>query len=373
MSQHDYVIDNQNGVAFRSDLNAALQAIVSDNAGVSPPPVTFAFMPWADTLNGLLKRRDASNSTWVTEGVLNEYYLGAQPYSANIPTVLATKAEMEAGVEAGVRSMSPLRVAQAISSLSSSSQLRSISASVSANAMTISALALSLDFRSPTLGSGAVTRVSGTPANLVISAGSTLGTVGAVSSRIVVLALNNWGTIELAVVNLAGGVNLNETGVISTTAEGGVGAADSATIVYSTTARTNLAYRVLGYIESTQSTAGFWATAPSTIQGQGGQALTNMSSLGYGQFWQSVTGSRALSTTYYNTTGKPIVVSVWKLGAVANAAYCVKINGVISGYSGLTSAGSTFASIISIIPAGASYSVDPVNTTPGITGWSELR
>jgi len=67
------------------------------------------------------------------------------------------------------------------------SKVFSISASVAANALTISASPLSLDFRSVTLGSGTVTTVSGTPANLVISSGSTLGTVNAVDSRIVSL------------------------------------------------------------------------------------------------------------------------------------------------------------------------------------------
>jgi len=151
-------------------------------------------------------------------------------------------------------------------------QIQPISASVGSNALTISASALSLDFRSTTLGSGTVTTVAGTPASLVISSGSTLGTVSAKQSRLAVLALNNAGTIELAVVNLTGGVDLTETGVISTAAEGGAGAADSANVIYSTTARTNVAYRVIGYIESTQATAGTWATAPSTIQGVGGQA-----------------------------------------------------------------------------------------------------
>jgi hypothetical protein len=149
-------------------------------------------------------------------------------------------------------------------------QIQPISASVAGNALTISASALTLDFRSTTLGSGAVTRVSGTPANLVISSGSTLGTVNAVQSDIAVLALNNAGTLELAAVNLDGGTDLSETNLISTTAEGGAGAADSATVVYSTTARTNLAYRVIGIIRSTQATAGTWVTAPSLIQGSGG-------------------------------------------------------------------------------------------------------
>jgi hypothetical protein len=152
------------------------------------------------------------------------------------------------------------------------SKIQPISASVSGNALTISASSLTLDFRSTTLGSGTVTTVTGTPANLVISSGSTLGTTNGAQSDIAVLAINNAGTIELAAVNLAGGTRLDEANTISTTAEGGAGAADSATVIYSTTARTNVAYRVLGIIRSTQATAGTWATAPSLIQGYGGNA-----------------------------------------------------------------------------------------------------
>ena len=159
------------------------------------------------------------------------------------------------------------------SDITSGAQIQPISASVGASALTISASALSLDFRSAMLTRGAVTTVSGTPANLVISSGSTLGTVSATQSRIAVIAMNNAGTIELAAVNVAGLVDLSETGVISTTAEGGAGGADSASVIYSTTARSNLAYRVIGYLESTQATAGTWATAPSTIQGAGGRAM----------------------------------------------------------------------------------------------------
>lgn len=40
-----------------------------------------------------------------------------QAYDADIPTVSASQAEMEAGTEANLRSMSPLRVAQAIAAL----------------------------------------------------------------------------------------------------------------------------------------------------------------------------------------------------------------------------------------------------------------
>lgn len=255
------------------------------------------------------------------------------------------------------------------SNIVSNPQIQPISASVAASALTISASALTLDFRSTTLGSGTVTTVTGTPANLVISSGSTLGTVSAQQSRIVVIALNNAGTIELAAINISGGNQLDETTLITTTAEGGAGAADSANVIYSTTARTSVAYRVIGYIESTQATAGTWATAPSTIQGYGGQALNAMSSIGYSQTWQTVT--RTSGTTYYNTTGKPIMISVVCSAHTTNQNTNLVVNGITVGNAGWNSlsGGSVPATITSIIPPGGTY----VITSTGTYTTVELR
>jgi len=244
-----------------------------------------------------------------------------------------------------------LTLPTATGTLSLGPQIQPISASVAASALTISASALTLDFRSTTLGSGTITTVTGTPANLVISSGSTLGTVSATQSRIVVIAINNAGTLELAAVNISGGNQLDETNLISTTAEGGAGAADSANVIYSTTARTSLAYRVIGYIESTQATAGTWATAPSTIQGQGGQALNSMSSLGYGQTWQSVT--RTSATTYYNTTGKPIILTFYSTSTGGGGECSITVNSVYAARQNQTTAAG--GTINAVIPPGAAY------------------
>jgi hypothetical protein len=243
-------------------------------------------------------------------------------------------------------------------------QIPTITATAASNALTIGLGACTLDFRSSTLGSGTVTTVSGTPANLVISSGSTLGTVSAVQSRIVVIALNNAGTIELAAVNISGGTQLDETNLISTTAEGGLGAADSASVVYSTTARTSVAYRVIGYIESTQATAGSWATAPSTIQGQGGEALAALSSLGFGQTWQNVQGGRNSGTTYYNTTGKPIY-----LAAVSGSSTQIVLNIAGTNIMGIGAVAGLNGLVCAPIPAGFSYVV----TCTSIGSWFELR
>ena len=66
MAQHDYVISNQSGLAFRSDLNNALAAIVSQNSGAAQPSTTYAYQWWADTTAGVLKLRNASNNAWIT-------------------------------------------------------------------------------------------------------------------------------------------------------------------------------------------------------------------------------------------------------------------------------------------------------------------
>lgn len=65
MAQHDYIIANQSGAGFRSDLNNALAAIVSQNSGASAPSTTYAYQFWADTTTGLLKIRNAANSAWI--------------------------------------------------------------------------------------------------------------------------------------------------------------------------------------------------------------------------------------------------------------------------------------------------------------------
>lgn len=254
------------------------------------------------------------------------------------------------------------------------SKLQSISASVGSNALTITLNPCVLDFRSSTLTSGTVnTRLVNSAISLVISSGSTLGTINATQSRIVVLAIDNAGTVELAAVNISGGNQLDETNLISTTAEGGAGAADSANVIYSNTARTSVAYRVVGYVESTQATAGTWATEPSTVQGYGGQALAAMSSFGYGQVAQNLTASRTNNTTYYNTSNKPIFVVANFVSSVATTIVgTVTVNGVGVTYYGSQSVASGSASVSFIVPPGGSYLV-LIASFVSVQSWTELR
>jgi len=255
-----------------------------------------------------------------------------------------------------------------VASTGITSKIQPITASVAASALTITLNPTILDFRASPLTSGTVTTIAVPAAiSVTIPSTSTMGTVSAVQSRIVVIAINNAGTVELAAVNISGGSVLDETTLINTTAA--VAAGNSATAYYSTTARTSVAYRVVGYVESTQATAGTWATTPSTLQGYGGQALATMSSLGYGQTWQTVTGSRSNGTTYYNTTGKPICVSIPINNSNAGSS-TLTVNGIGCCRFYQSGAGLGAGTNIAIVPPGGTYVHSGANTAES---WNELR
>lgn len=112
-----------------------------------------------------------------------------------------------------------------------------------------------IGFRNSTAATGTYNVRSATAAtSLVISSGSTLGHSSGSPSWIYVYALDNAGTIELA----ASSSLFDQSSVITTTAEGGAGAADSISVMYSTTARTSVPFRFIGRLKSTQTAAGTW-------------------------------------------------------------------------------------------------------------------
>jgi hypothetical protein len=152
--------------------------------------------------------------------------------------------------------------------------IQPLDATVASSAITFTLNPTALAFRSSTLTDGTVTVISLNSAiSMVLSNGSSLGFTASQNGRIAVLALNNAGTVELAVCNANGQNNLNESALISTTAEGGVGAADSGNVIYSTTVKSNVAFRVVGYIDITPAALFAWTASPTLKQGAGGNSL----------------------------------------------------------------------------------------------------
>jgi hypothetical protein len=79
MSQATLDIANQSRTNFRIAVNAALQALASQNSGSTAPSELYPFMPWADTSSNKLKMRDSSNASWIEVGDLDEENLGLLP------------------------------------------------------------------------------------------------------------------------------------------------------------------------------------------------------------------------------------------------------------------------------------------------------
>jgi len=115
MAQHDYIIANQSGAAFRADLNNALAAIVSQNSGAAEPSVTYAYQPWADTTTGLFKIRNAANSAWITLYQLDGEWstIALENGTAAAPSLYFK----DSGTDTGVYSPGPDQVAIATASV----------------------------------------------------------------------------------------------------------------------------------------------------------------------------------------------------------------------------------------------------------------
>ena len=91
----------------------------------------------------------------------------------------------------------------------------------------------------------------------------------------------------------------------------------------------------------------------------------NGQTLGVGQTWQNMLGSRAAGTTYTNSTGRPIFVSI--VAGVPSSSATLAINGIVVG---TTSTGTT-SQVGGIVPAGGTYVLQ--SNASVLPYWAELR
>lgn len=246
--------------------------------------------------------------------------------------------------------------------------LQSITSTQAGGAITSSFSGGILAFRSGTSTLGTINTVSIPSNNGTIPSGATLGAITTIAARILILEYYNGGTPVLGWVNISGGNQVDETNLVSpTTISAG---STSANVFYSASAvAASSPYRVIGFFDAV-NTAGAWGN-PTLVQAAGGQALTALSSVGYGQTWQVVT--RSSGTTYYNTTGKPIelnasiVCNGVGLGTISLTIDGVAINVASSGASGVNAIGSGSV----IIQPGKSYLVTVTNASSA--AFNELR
>lgn len=98
--------------------------------------------------------------------------------------------------------------------------------------------------------------------------------------------------------------------------------------------------------------------------------------IGVSQTWTDVTASRSTGTTYTNSTGKPIQVSIQSIiiASVSGGTAWFEVGGVtIARAGGSGNVANMPAYVYAIVPDGATYKL---NTVSGITNpnvWAELR
>lgn len=202
---------------------------------------------------------------------------------------------------------------------------------------------VSAALRNSTASSGSFNiRLISAALSLTISSGSTLGHASATLSSIYWYLIDNAGTLELAASTKFFGPH----GIASTTAEGGAGAADSATVMYSATARSNVPYICVGRSKDTQTTAGTWASVPSTVelfplQGAAGvlnlganvkdDAGTLVTYLTTAATIASATTTDlgTLSSNIASITGTTTITSLGSSASVANPLYFIRFTGAL--------------------------------------------
>jgi hypothetical protein len=149
-------------------------------------------------------------------------------------------------------------------------------ASVAGNALTIAVKTLAgnnpsssdpvfLLFRDASTGYAVIEQTAAL--SITVPSGATLGTVNGQANRIWVGVFNNGGAAVLGVYN-----SLNGTNILcwdETTPANGTGVTASSTssqIWYTASTLASQVLRIMGYVESTQATAGAWASSASKVQ-----------------------------------------------------------------------------------------------------------
>jgi hypothetical protein len=108
------------------------------------------------------------------------------------------------------------------------------------------------------------------------------------------------------------------------------------------------------------------------VSGTGTVTVANLATaakpIGASQTWQDLTSSRSAGTTYTNSTGRPISISIVGNGSYAGFAVTVDSLNLVN-FQGANSTIGDFTYTASlIIPAGSTYSV----SRGGFSSWFEL-
>jgi len=160
--------------------------------------------------------------------------------------------------------------------------------------------------------------------------------------------------------------NANSVTITGGSINGVSGTNSSMTVGNATNATnaTNVTGTIASGVTATTQTNGDNSTKVATT------AYAQSMDIGWSQTWQNVAGSRSLGTTYTNSTGKPIMVSVTTYSTY-NPSTSITVGGVLVSFSEPNTNGgnNAYASAQAIVPNGATYVVSGST----VYLWAELR
>ena len=204
---------------------------------------------------------------------------------------------------------------------------------------------------------------TGSPAAPTATAGSNttqIANTTFVTAAITALSLGNMSTQVKTAVDITGGTIVGITDLA--VADGGTGrstlTANAVLVGNGTSGINSVAPSTSGNVLTSNGTA--WTSAtPTAIRGLG---------IG-GEVWNDVTSSRALGTTYTNSRGYPIMISMYGSGAGSSSTQ-IYVNGtlVYQNNAQWNGAGAIPGGCL-IIPDGATYSA---SLSSALVKWSEL-
>ena len=99
------------------------------------------------------------------------------------------------------------------------------------------------------------------------------------------------------------------------------------------------------------------------------QEYVGTQAIGVGQTWQNVTASRAAGTTYTNSTGRPIVVSIATTGPAPVLAL-LTVAGLVVSWQQI---GGERNTVSAVVPNGNTYVLGQIFGSLSAADWFELR